>query len=409
MIPPILEIFVVWHPADSAGEQIANQFVEHFHGGAFSGLIGGAVEIYVRSHGWRDPQDAPRPLPHVSASPYGIAEPSITAIVPVLGIGLAGAVQASEGSWYDYARRIVKLREDSPDTVGVFPVRLSEGATDGTKLGEMFGSIQTIGTHAGNVIEETAAIRSRDLAQGIAQLANGHKRLKVFLSHTKRAAQNETELLSELITRVRCVVNDTRLADYFDAADLQPGTDWIPELDANARTSALLAVRTDLYASREWCQREIATAKLAGMPVVILDALTDGEERGSFLMDHVARVPNSSGVQDLKDTAIVAALNQLVDECLKRELWARQGQVISGGAAWDVAWWAPHAPEPLTLAGWLTGARARLPAVGDIRVLHPDPPLGPVEREALDQIAALSGLGDRLDIMTPRGLAARGG
>lgn len=409
MIPPILEIFVVWHPDDSAGERIADQLVRHFHGTSFSGLIGGAVEIYVRSQGWRDQDDAPRPLPHVSAPPYAIAEAAITAIVPVLGTGLARAVQAGEGPWHDYARRIVKLHADLPDSVGVFPLRLSEGATHGTKLGEIFGSIQTIGTHAGNVTEETAAIRSRDLAQGIAQLANGHKRLKVFLSHTKRAAQNETELLAELITRVRCVINDTRLAEYFDASDLQPGTDWVPELDANARTSALLAVRTDLYASREWCQREIATAKLAGMPVVILDALTDGEERGSFLMDHVARVPNSSGVDDLKDTAIVAALNQLVDESLKRELWARQGQVVSGGAAWDVAWWAPHAPEPLTLAGWLTGVLAVLPAAGEIRVLHPDPPLGPVEREALDQIASLAGLGDRLDIMTPRGLAARGG
>jgi hypothetical protein len=341
--------------------------------------------------------------------PYGIAEAAITAVVPVLGTGLAGAVQAGEGAWYDYAQQVVKLREDSPGSVGVFPVRLSEGATDGTKLGEIFGAIQTIGTRAGNVTDETAAIRSRDLAQGIAQLANGHNRLKVFLSHTKRAAQNETELLEELISRVRCVINGTRLAEYFDASDLQPGTDWTPELDANARTSALLAVRTDLYASRAWCQREVATAKLAGMPVVILDALTDGEERGSFLMDHVARVPNSSGVEDLKDTAIVAALNQLVDESLKRELWAHQRQVTDGGAAWGVAWWAPHAPEPLTLADWLTGALGSLPEAGDIRVLHPDPPLGPVERGALEQIAALSGLGNRLDVMTPRGLAARGG
>jgi hypothetical protein len=406
VIPPILEIFVVWHPEDPAGELIAEQFVEHFHGTAFSGLIGGAVEIYVRSQGWRDGQDAPRPL---SPGPYGIARPAITAIVPVLGIGFANAVQAGEGRWFDYALQITTLRQEARDSVGVFPVRLSEGATDGTKLGELFGSIQTIGTQAGNVAAETASVRARDLAQGIAQLANGQSRLKVFLSHTKRAARDETEQLTQLITQVRSAISGTRLAEYFDASDLQPGADWTVELDANARTSALLAVRTDLYASREWCQREVATAKLAGMPVVILDALTDGEERGSFLMDHVARIPNASAGQDLNDMAIVAALNQLVDESLKRELWDRQRQVTAGGAAWDIAWWAPHAPEPLTLADWLTGELAGLPDDEDIRVLHPDPPLGPVERDALAQIAALSGLADRLDIMTPRGLAARGG
>jgi hypothetical protein len=145
------------------------------------------------------------------------------------------------------------------------------------------------------------------------------------------------------------------------------------------------------------------------MPVVILDALIDGEERGSFLMDHVARVPNVSGVEDYGDRAILRALNQLVDESLKRELWTHQRRVTNDGAAWDVAWWAPHAPEPLTLADWLSGALGGLPEAGDIRVLHPDPPLGPVERDALEQLAALSGLANRLDVMTPRGLAARGG
>src|SRR6202035_513043 len=89
MIPPILEICVVWHPQDADGEAVAEQFVEHFHGSAFSGLIGGAVEIYVRSEGWRDPQDAPRPLPPAAALPYGIPGAALTAIVPVLGNGLA--------------------------------------------------------------------------------------------------------------------------------------------------------------------------------------------------------------------------------------------------------------------------------------------------------------------------------
>ena len=45
MLPPTLEIYVVWHPNDPAGQTAAQQFIEHFHGTAFSGLIGGAVII----------------------------------------------------------------------------------------------------------------------------------------------------------------------------------------------------------------------------------------------------------------------------------------------------------------------------------------------------------------------------
>jgi hypothetical protein len=409
MIPPILEIFVVWHPQDADGGAVAEQFVEHFHGTAFSGLIGGAVEIYVRSAGWRDPQDAPRPVPPAAPLPYGVPNAALTAIVPVLGNGFAAAVQPGVGVWHEYAQTLVELREAAPEQVGIFPLRLSEGATDGTRLGEIFGALQRIGTTSGNVAESTAGTRCRDLAQGIAQLGNGQQRLKVFVSHTKQSSEGEGERLDELIERVRYVIANTRLGEYFDASDLQPGVDWASDIENHARTSALLAVRSDLYASREWCQREIATAKRAGMPVVILDALTVGEKRGSFLMDHVARVPSKSGADDVSDGAIVGSLNELVDECLKRELWLRQSSVTDAGASWHIAWWAPHAPEPLTLSSWLLECRARLPAEGWIRVLHPDPPLGPVELEALEGIATLSGLKNRLDVMTPRGLAARGG
>ena len=77
-----------------------------------------------------------------------------------------------------------------------------------------------------------------------------------------------------------------------------------------------------------------------------------------------------------------------------------------------IAWWAPHAPEPLTFVHWFENARqaGTLPPEGsDVRVLHPDPPLGPDERLVLEQVLSLARPGAKLDIMTPRLLAARGG
>ena len=49
MLPPVLEIYVVWHTKDAEGQTIADTLLGHFRGTAFSGLIGGAVEVYVRS------------------------------------------------------------------------------------------------------------------------------------------------------------------------------------------------------------------------------------------------------------------------------------------------------------------------------------------------------------------------
>jgi len=412
MLPPVLEIYVVWHPNDPAGAVVAQQVIDHFHGTAFSGLIGGAVEVYVRSEGWTEPFGAPRPLPCVEPLPNGIPAAQLSAIVPVLGNGLAAAVQSGDGAWHDYLSAIVDARARAPSTVGVFPVRTAPRALDDTQLGKLLGSIQQIGLPTG-LDEDEAARRCRDLAQGVAQLAVGGRgeRLTVFVSHTKRAGDHEEAVLAPLIDRVRHVIARTRLAEYFDANDLQPGTDWAAELLENASTSALLAVRSDRYSSREWCQREMATAKQAKMPVVILDVLHHGEARGSFLMDHVPRIPGRHNGTALEDASILRALNQLVDECAKRALWKLQAQLAQGRAELDVAWWAPHAPEPITFARWLNeSCRAgTLPRRGPLRVLHPDPPLGVDEVAALDDIIAVSRFEGKLELLTPRGLAARGG
>ena len=59
--PPILDVFVVWHPDDADGEELFVRLNDHYHSPAFSGLAGGAVEVYSRSARWA-PSNAPRPL-----------------------------------------------------------------------------------------------------------------------------------------------------------------------------------------------------------------------------------------------------------------------------------------------------------------------------------------------------------
>jgi hypothetical protein len=130
-------------------------------------------------------------------------------------------------------------------------------------------------------------------------------------------------------------------------------------------------------------------------------------------MDHVPRVPVHREANGWSDADIRRGLNMLVDESLKRALWLRQARLAEAESGLDIAWWAPHAPELATLVHWLKSRATAAPAdaatgQAALRVLHPDPPLGPDERIVLDEIAALRGL-PPLDIMIPRLLAARGG
>ncbi len=415
MLPPVLEIHIVWHPGDARGLEICEEFVQHFHGTVFSGLIGGAIEVYARSAGWRSTDDAPRPVPFAADTlPPGVQPAQLVAIVPILGNEMAAAAEQNSRPWQDYIRGLAAAKTAEPQRIGVFPFLLDSGATNETVLGQLLSRYQGIAANPPSDGETEKSARCRDLAQGMAQLLaqTGHERLTVFISHTKRNSPGEAENVEALIETVREVIRNTRLQEFFDASDLQPGQDWDTELRNKAATSALLAIRTDLYPSREWCQREILIAKREGMPVIIMDALAESEERGSFLMDHVPRVATRAVEGRWRKSDIHRALNLLVDECLKRALWRRQEELARNELALSIAWWAPHAPEPITLFKWLADERERsrlAPDGEDLLVLHPDPPLGAEEKSVLQQMLEFGGLNRRLDVMTPRLLAARGG
>lgn len=385
MLPPILEIFVVWHPQDINGAGLARTIFSHFmHGPTFSGVIGGGIQVSLRSAGWDGEGSAPRPIyADGSPAPNGIPPANFVAVVPLLGTEMAASVEDADSPWHAFIAAIQEAQVAMPDRLGVFPYLLSTGATDGTKLGQILGAHQFIaaGTPAPDGEDEPSML-CRDLTQGIAQLISPDEmdRLTAFISHTKRHSYTEGEDVDALVGLVREVIGSTRLNDFFDANDLQPGTDWDAELREKAGTSAMLAVRTDLYSSREWCQREVVIAKTHGMPVIMMDAIGYGEERGSFLMDHVPRVAvrkSANGRWQKKD--VYRALNLLVDESLKRALWMRQKELVQDRPELDVAWWAPHAPEPLTLSHWIdTQMQVGQPeGDGDIRILHPRPPARP--------------------------------
>jgi hypothetical protein len=415
MLPPILEIYVVWHPRDHSGANVAQAMVNHFQGSTFSGLLGGAVEVYVRSTGWRSPDDAPRPIPFPTAAPPAPnrpPQPVLTAVVPIIDVELASAVERRSGPWHDYLSEIVRAHQTHEQQVAIFPIATASSAAHGTELGRLFDLFHAIGRGGSSSEDDRFRTWCRDLAQGITQYLGGtDQRLTVFISHSSSVDSRGNGGDGGLTARVREIVANTRLAKFFSTSDLQPGRNWSRELTEKARSSALLAVRTSTYATRPWCQREMLTAKTAGMPIVVLDALDQYEERGSFLMDHVPRVRVGREDGDWREADVVGGLNLLVDECLKRTLWLRQGELAGGfaGTGWPATWWAPHAPEPVTLVAWLHEQLSAdtLPPDGPIRIVHPDPPIGPDELSVLDQIVRLGGVRNPLDVVTPRQLAAR--
>ncbi|GAB2918019.1 hypothetical protein GCM10027047_14560 [Rhodococcus aerolatus] len=405
LTPPILEIYVLWHPDDGDGEAVADQLTEHFHGFAYSGLAGGAVEVYRRSVGWDVPEGPPRALPFMQDLPAELQPAQMTVVVPLLGRALAHAVRDVEG-WRVYLEALFNADATSGGTgarVAVVPLR-GRADISHSHLANIAGRPQAISK---NALDHPATL-AREVAQSIVQRLHresddvGDDRVTVFVSHTKRYVADGLDDGASVVASVRQALQNTHLDAFFDAHDIQTGEDWVERLEAEAGGNALLMIRTDLYASREWTQREVLIAKRHDVPVVALHAVRGQEDRGSFLMDNVPLVACAPG-NPLP--AIEAALNRLVDEALKKALWRAQ-QVYLREHGFD--WLPAHAPEPITLVDWLA---TKKPEGDDPRILvmHPDPPLGPPEYGAIEQLCRVAGMTGAIEVLTPRTFAARGG
>ena len=333
MLPSVLELYIVWHPGDAEGEGFAGVISEYFKGTKFTGLISGAIEVYVRSEGWTKTTGAPRQIPSTeSPPPNGIPTAKFTAVIPLLGLEMAKAVEKKkDDEWYSYIENLVKVQRLDSQSVKIFPYVIDNASIDRTKLGELVEPYQQLANEPTEVESETTEeLLCRDLSQGLSQfLAPKDKdRLKVFISHTKKALPESGDDSLILVEDVRSVIANTRLAAFFDASDIQVGDDWEQDLVEEAGSCALLCLRTDLYSSRIWCQYEMLIAKRKGMPIVVLDALFLGEERGSFIMDHLPRLPMRKQAGNWCRSDIVKGLRLLVDESLKKYLWGHQESLL---------------------------------------------------------------------------------
>lgn len=98
--------------------------------------------------------------------------------------------------------------------------------------------------------------------------------ITIFLSHAK--AGDTGRLHSEDIKRF---IDNTNMNRFFDATEITSGFDFTQEIQKYIPGSTLLAIVTDKYSSRYWCQREVLSAKISNRPIVVLNCLDDFEDR----------------------------------------------------------------------------------------------------------------------------------
>lgn len=461
--PTVLDIYVIWHPKDKCGRDVFERLVNHYHSEHFSGLAGSAIEVFSRSYPRTTGCDAPAPIPtrcgtvdttaddvqaRYQDSASGTASP-FTVIIPVIGRHMIKASEDRHSAWSRYLKSLDTLRESASSaatpSVLIFPIIGAKGLDTSAPFVKPLASCQ------GPVIGEEAYAAgevTRGVGQAIIQHLLWHQagmesissdtRLRIFVSHAQAdipEADRTGCTTTGVTTRVLNQIHRTHLLRFFDVFDLQTGEKWDEAIRERARTSALLMVRTDHYSSREWTQREVYEAKRAGVPIVCLSALSAGESRGSFLLDHVPTIacpqipkgwapPEGTQAEDPVDEAIVTALNRLVDEALKFALWRCQDISAHVDAAkasttpspsqsknhpgFDCA--PPTVPEPTVLLKFIQEHRDTFPHDSHFWLIHPDPPLLPAEQDFLVDLCVQAGYEKgQVHLLTPRSFFAAGG
>src|SRR5258708_21327539 len=162
------------------------------------------------------------------------------------------------------------------------------------------------------------------------------KKVQIFLSHSKHDDDGERTARA-----IRDKLHASHgLSSFFDVHDIPAGLRFQRVLIQQVKVSAVVAIHTDSYSSREWCRREIIEAKRYGAPLVVANCINDLDERGFPYMGNVPLIRMDPTRRDRIDVII----GRLMDEILKDFLCRCWVSLMKGKARAAVIFW-PRAPE----------------------------------------------------------------
>jgi TIR domain len=120
--------------------------------------------------------------------------------------------------------------------------------------------------------------------------------LRLFISHAKIDGLPLAQALRYQIKTIGW------LQSFYDADDLPAGSNWQRELERGVGSSLIVMLRTEIYDSRHWCQKEVLWADEYATPAVLVEARTGLQHSaGSLPFERVpvVRIPDGNLVRVL--------------------------------------------------------------------------------------------------------------
>lgn len=370
---PFLVVYVGWHPEFSQGADLARTLYDHYRRELYENVAGGTgLGVMYRSA--RHPgSDLPIDI--------NFSDAETSAIVL-----LVDQHWLADSAWVNWAKELAVRSEVSGLAVRIFPVAITHEAMrlpiseqalrwdKWTGLGPRERKERLI---SGLTYQFCRMLRSylerlRRPTEDDEALEQYLRKVEVFLSHSKH--DEDGERIAKLIRDYLYRGEGDSLASFFDVHDIPAGLPFNKVILKKVKVSAIVAVHSDSYSSREWCRREIIEAKKWNVPLVVANCLSDIDERSFPYMGNVPAVRMDPD----KPERIAPVISRLLDEVLKDFLWRCRVQLAAGTAGDDIVF-LPRPPELISLAG--------LREITNTTLVYPDPPIGSEEQRLFEIVA----------------------
>jgi len=314
--------------------------------------------------------------------PIDLNEAETTAIAV-----LADSNLVEDAAWTKYVKELAELTEAAGLGKRMFPIAMEKNVLGALGLEEQAlrwdqwqGSEEELRRRLTNELTyELCRVlrhhleRLKHPAEDDAALEAYVKKVQIFLSHSKH---DDDGVRIALAIRER-LNGGHGLSSFFDVHDIPAGLRFHRVLLNAVRVSAMVAIHTNSYSSREWCRREVIEAKRWNVPLVIANSISDKDERGFPYMGNVPVIRLEPSSMDRIDVVV----GLLLDEVLKDFLWRCRVEIVRDTKD-ATTFFLPRPPELISLA-----ILPPISEVSDPIIVYPDPPLSAEEERLFAQIA----------------------
>lgn len=177
-------------------------------------------------------------------------------------------------------------------------------------------------------------------------LFNDDKQEKItvplFLSHYKKSAG------ATICRNIINYISNSRspIKVFFDENDIDYGARFDITIENNIKKSTLVIIHTDGFSNREFCKREVLSAKQYERPIVLIDFLQKGENRSFPYLGNIKTMKIEKNINYFK------LIFEILKESIRIEYFKKKNESIIAyfnppKANYKII---PYAPELLTMS-----------------------------------------------------------